>query len=83
MRGRITYLTKTGFMLVETDKSYWSIVEPLGLYAIGVENRIVGNFGELGVTTLYNISTDEEMEVCVLYTKLSKVTALGLIENYR
>ncbi|OMF88533.1 hypothetical protein [Paenibacillus sp. FSL R7-0337] len=75
MRGQVyVEYRRLGFFAVQTEANYFSIIKVQSkLPSLG--NKLIGDLDSLGEKSLYNETTQEELNVSVISTQLTLVEA--------
>ncbi|MEK4046912.1 hypothetical protein NSU18_25205 [Paenibacillus sp. FSL H8-0048] len=81
MRGQVyVEYRRLGFFAVQTEDNYFSIIEVQNkLPSLG--NKLIGDLDSLGEKSLYNETTQEELNVFVISTQLTLAEAKSYIKK--
>ncbi|MEK3901053.1 hypothetical protein [Paenibacillus sp. FSL R7-0179] len=81
MRGQVyVEYRRLGFFAVQTEDNYFSIIEVQNkLPSLG--NKLIGDLDSLGEKSLYNETTQEELNVSVISTQLTLAEAKSYIKK--
>lgn len=64
MISKVVRILPNGNLILRSE-TYTSIVELIGGYEVSVGDKIKGNISSLGGETLFNLTQNEEMDVCI------------------
>lgn len=81
MRGQV-YMeySRLGFFAVQTEENYFSIIEVQSKLP-SLLNKLIGDLDSLGEKSLYNETTQEELNVSIISTQLTLAEAKSYIEK--
>lgn len=81
MRGQVyVEYRRLGFFAVQTEDNYFSIIEVQSkLPSLG--NKLIGDLDSLGEKSLYNETTQEELNVSIISTQLTLAEAKSYIKK--
>ncbi|WP_342478951.1 hypothetical protein NYE24_14335 [Paenibacillus sp. FSL H7-0350] len=81
MRGQVyVEYRRLGFFAAQTEDNYFSIIEVQNkLPSLG--NKLIGDLDSLGEKSLYNETTQEELNVSVISTQLTLAEAKSYIKK--
>ena len=81
MRGQVyVEYRRLVFFAVQTEDNYFSIIEVQSKLP-SLLNKLIGDLDSLGEKSLYNETTQEELNVSVISTQLTLAEAKSYIKN--
>ncbi|WP_238653651.1 hypothetical protein [Paenibacillus piscarius] len=81
MRGQVyVEYRRLGFFAVQTEENYFSIIEVQSKLP-SLLNKLIGDIDSLGEKSLYNETTQEELNVSIVSTQLTLAEAKSYLKK--